>query len=694
MAMMAKMRSLAPAFILTVGGLFVLFMVVSSSNVMEALGVRTNNVGSVNGEKISYNDFAKAVDQQLEVQKKQTGKDVDQDNMDEFRNQVWQSIVNETLIAQQVKKYDITVSNQEIRDIILGDNPPQFLKQNFIDSTGKFNRAMYENALFDPRNKDILIQAEEYVRQTRLREKLQSMLSASITVSDGEILRNFTDKNTKIDAKYALVSLTQFPDSTFKISDGELKGYYNEHLDKYEIKPQRKLKYVLFSNEPTSKDTERVKQELISVKKKIDDGTLKFKEAVNLYSSVPYAIDTLSISKFSSNAADLIYKSNSGVVGPVLTNEGYSLYKIDGTIGTNQTMVDASHILINQYGSDQKNYVEAMKLYKALKDGADFSKMAKEKSGDRGSAAKGGDLGWFGKGAMVPEFERAAFNGAIGVIQKPVKTNYGYHIIRVNGRTNKEYIVEKLVEPVKISPTTVDANYNAAQDFSYIAKKNDFKSEAKLMKYQIRETADFYESSVIIPGIGMSKALVDFAFDNELNSISDAYKVKEGYIVAEVSQVIKEGVRSFDEVKNQIKPLVLSQMKYNKALETINNIKEKIKGNLNEAVSLDPKATVDTTGRFSASGPVPKVGRDFGFLEAAKSLKLNTISEPVKGNRGYYLIKVTYRTPFDSSAFDIQKNSIRNQLMEQRRRSFFNEWIAELRKNADIVDKRYLFYNR
>ena len=694
MAMMAKMRSLAPAFILTVGGLFVLFMVVSSSNVMEALGVRTNNVGSVNGEKISYNDFAKAVDQQLEVQKKQTGKDVDQDNMDEFRDQVWQSIVNETLIAQQVKKYDITVSNQEIRDIILGDNPPQFLKQNFIDSTGKFNRAMYENALFDPRNKDILIQAEEYVRQTRLREKLQSMLSASITVSDGEILRNFTDKNTKIDAKYALVSLTQFPDSTFKISDGELKRYYNEHLDKYEIKPQRKLKYVLFSNEPTSNDTERVKQELISVKKKIDDGSLKFKEAVNLYSSVPYAIDTLSISKFSSNAAELIYKSNSGVVGPVLTNEGFSLYKINGTITTNQTMVDASHILVNQYGSDQKNYEEAMKLYKALKDGADFGKMAKEKSGDRGSAAKGGNLGWFGKGAMVPEFERAAFNGAIGVIQKPVKTNYGYHIIRVNGRTNKEYIIEKLVEPVKISPTTVDANYNAAQDFSYIAKKNDFNSEAKLMKYQIKETPDFYKSSVIIPGIGMSKALVDFAFDNDLNSISDAYKVKEGYIVAEVSQVIKEGVRPFDEVKNQIKPLVLSQMKYNKALETINNIKEKIKGNLNEAVSLDPKATVDTTGRFSASGPVPKVGRDFGFLEAAKSLKLNTISEPVKGNRGYYLIKVTYRTPFDSSSFDIQKNSIRNQLMEQRRRSFFNEWIAELRKNADIVDKRYLFYNR
>jgi peptidyl-prolyl cis-trans isomerase D len=561
MAMMAKMRSLAPAFILTVGGLFVLFMVVSSSNVMEALGVRTNNVGSVNGEKISYNDFAKAVDQQLELQKKQTGKDVEQDNMDEFRDQVWQSLINETLIAQQVNKYDLTVSNQEIRDIILGENPPQFLKQNFIDSTGKFNRAMYENALFDPRNKEILVQAEDYVRQTRLREKLQSMLAASITISNGEILRNFIDKNTKINAEYALVSLTQFPDSMFNISDDDLREYYNNHLDKYEIKPQRKLKYVLFSNQATSKDTERVKQELLSIKKKIDDGSLKFEEAVNLYSSAPYSKDTLDISKINPNAANLIYKSDSGLDGPVLTSEGYALYKIDGTIPTRNTMVNASHILINQFGSDKKNYEEAMKIYKSLKEGADFSKMAREKSGDKGSAVKGGDLGWFGKGAMVPEFEKAAFNGPIGIVQKPIKTNYGYHIVKVNGKTNKEYIIEKLVEPVKISPTTVDENYNAAQDFSYIANKNEFDSEAKLMKYKIRETPDFYKTSVVIPGIGMSKALIDFAFDNDLNSISDAFKVREGYIVAQVSEVIKEGIRPFDEVKNQIKPLVLKEKK-------------------------------------------------------------------------------------------------------------------------------------
>ena len=74
--------------------------------------------------------------------------------------------------------------------------------------------------------------------------------------------------------------------------------------------------------------------------------------------------------------------------------------------------------------------------------------------------------------------------------------------------------------------------------------------------------------------------------------------------------------------------------------------------------------------------------------------QLNKISDPVKGNIGYYLIKIIYRTPFDSSSYAVQKNSIRDNLLRQKKSSFFNDWIAELRKNADITDKRYMFYNR
>ncbi|HQF41656.1 MAG TPA: SurA N-terminal domain-containing protein, partial [Ignavibacteriaceae bacterium] len=199
------MRSLAPAFILTVGGLFVLFMVISDSNVLEALGGgRTNNIGSVNGEDITYQEFQTAVDQQVENQKKQTGQDPDETQLDQIRDQVWDAIVTEKVFAQLIKKYGITITDQEIKDAILGENPPDFLKQNFIDSLGNFNRQLYEQAIFDPQNKAALIQAEEYIRQSKLTQKLQSMVLASVNVGEDEVERRFIDQNTNIEADYIL----------------------------------------------------------------------------------------------------------------------------------------------------------------------------------------------------------------------------------------------------------------------------------------------------------------------------------------------------------------------------------------------------------------------------------------------------------------------------------------------------------
>jgi len=122
MAMMAKMRSLAPAFILSVGVLFVLFMVISDSNVLEALGARSNNVGSVNGKDISYQEFSNFLDRAIENQKAQTGQEIPEENMDQFRDQVWDAIVTQTLTEYQIKKFGIKVTDEEVRDYILGPN--------------------------------------------------------------------------------------------------------------------------------------------------------------------------------------------------------------------------------------------------------------------------------------------------------------------------------------------------------------------------------------------------------------------------------------------------------------------------------------------------------------------------------------------------------------------------------------------
>jgi peptidyl-prolyl cis-trans isomerase D len=126
MAMMAKMRNLAPAFIIAVGGLFVLFMVISDSNVLEVLGARTNNIGSVNGRDITYQEFSNYMDRAIENQKAQTGQDINEDNMDYFRDQVWDALVTQILTEEQLKKFGIVISDDEIRSVILGENPRIF----------------------------------------------------------------------------------------------------------------------------------------------------------------------------------------------------------------------------------------------------------------------------------------------------------------------------------------------------------------------------------------------------------------------------------------------------------------------------------------------------------------------------------------------------------------------------------------
>lgn len=695
MGMMAKMRGLAPAFIITVGALFVLFMVISDSNVLEALGGRTNDIGYVDGEAISYQEFANAVEQQRENQKNQTGKELDDQALEQLRDQVWDALITQKLLAKKIDEFGVTVSDDEIKEIILGNNPPEFLKQNFIDSLGNFNRQAYEQALFNPQNKNALLQAEEFVRQNRLNEKLQSFILASVNISEADILTRFNEQNQKLRAEYVLVDLSLFPDSIIKFNDNDLRKYYNENLEKYKNQAQRKLQYILFTNQPSADDSAAIKRNLETVAEKFKKDTASFLSYVDIYSTAPYSKDTVGLNAFSPSAASLIAKAVPGsLVGPVAAPEGFVLYRLVVKVASKEPLVQASHILINNMGSDEKNLEEANKIYSQLLGGADFEQVAKDKSGDPGSGSKGGDLGWFGKGTMVPEFEKAVFSGTLGVIQKPIKTNFGFHIIKVTGISNNKYVIEKIVNPVQTSASTIDANFNAAQDFYYIAEKNGFEKEAKLMNYKVQETSPFFKETFSIPGIGVNKRLVDFAFANGLNKISEVFKVANGYVVARISEVTNEGVKAFDEVKSLIQPQVIREKKYLTAYETAQKLKQQIGNDIFKAKTINPKLIVDTTGQFTPGGSIANIGRDYALIHAAIKAELNKVTDPIKGFRGQFLLKVTERSAFDSSAYSIQRGAIREQLFQDKRNVYVNQWLEKIKKDAKIEDKRHMFYNR
>lgn len=693
MGMMARMRSLAPAFIITVGALFVLFMIISDSNVLEAIGGRTNDIGSVNGADISYTEFQIALERQRETRKQQTGEDIPEEQWEQFRDQVWDAMVTQKLLEQEVDKMKISVTDEEVKDAILGDDPPAFLKQNFVDSLGNFNRALYEEAIFDPQNEQILLQAEEWVRQTKLNEKLQSMLLASITVSEDEVKRRFEEQNIFVNAKYVLFPLQLVPDSSITITDDELKEYYNNNPEQFKVNNQRKFKFVLFRNQPSAADSQLVFNNLANVKKSFLNDTADFKYYVDIYSDVPYSKDTLNVTFFTVDAIESLRNAKPGdLIGPISSLQGYALFRLVNFAPGVEKFVRASHILINDKGDDEKNLAEANRLYQLLLNGADFSTVAKQYSKDPGSAVVGGDLGWFGKGTMVKEFEDACLSGKIGEIQKPVKTAFGYHIIKVNDQVTNRFIVEKIVNAVKQSAATLDANFAAANDFSYLAQKNGFEKEAELMRYQIQETTTFAEKIPSIPGIGSNKRLLKFAFENGMDAISEVHKTPNGFVVAKISEVIQEGVKDFEEVKTGVRLQVLSAKKFAVAKDLADNILNRVNGNIDMIPTLDPRLQLTETGRFNMQGTIPGMGKDFSFMNAALSLEKGKISTPVKGTRGYYLIYVTEKTEFDSSSYSIQSNTIRNNILQERKNAYINAWLAKLKDEADIVDNRYMFY--
>jgi len=695
MAMMAKMRSLAPAFILSVGVLFVLFMVISDSNVLEALGARSNNVGSVNGKDISYQEFSNFLDRAIENQKAQTGQEIPEENMDQFRDQVWDAIVTQTLTEYQIKKFGIKVTDEEVRDYILGPNPPEFLKKNFIDSTGKFNREMYESALFDARNKKALVEAEEVVRQQLLSQKLQSYLLATVSVGDAELKQKFIDQNIKMQAEFVSVDLNSFPDADFKTPEDEVKKYYNEHPDQFTVRAERKLKFVFFKIQPSRNDSDGILKNLQNVMLKAKNDTASFKYFCDIYSEVPYSKDTMDITQLPTALLDNFDDSRIGtMIGPFSANNTYGIYQISGTVPSNEVLAKASHILIKSTGDDVKDLAEATRVYNEVMSGMDFSTAAAKYSSDLGNAKNGGELGWFGKGRMVKEFEEACFNGPMGVIQKPVKTNYGYHVIKVTGKTSKKYIVEKIINSIKPSATTRDDIYNQANDFAYVAEKNGFEKEAELSKYKIEETPAFNEESSYLPTIGVNKSLLKFAFENGLNTLSQVFKGNNGYIVAKVSEVINQGVRKFEDVQKQAQALLLKDKKYNKAKSITEEIKKKSGGNFAAVKSIYSKANFDTTGFFTLSGSIPKLGLEYNFAAKAYDLPVGAVSAPIKGSRGYFLAKLLSKDTFDVNAFNTQKNSSRERILQEKKNSFISQWLAKMKKDADIVDKRYLFYSR
>ncbi|MEE9225101.1 MAG: peptidylprolyl isomerase [Bacteroidota bacterium] len=697
MPIMTKMRDNMGTIILILVAAFVGMIVFEWGMDYLGLGTQSTNVlGAINGQEIYYAEFAELVRNAAENQKAQTGKEPEEEDLRVIREQVWDQLVTQVLLGAEIDRLGITATDEEILDWVRGDSPPEFLARQFQDSTGALNRAAYEQALADPRNSQIWVQVESMLRQQRKQEKLQSLLFALVRVTESEIRRRFIDQNIRMEAEYALFDANRLiPDSLVELSGKDLRRYYDEHQVDYRVAATRKLKYVLLSDRPSKADSQAVHDELLDLKRQALAGA-DFVDLLETYSEIPFTDAFFKHGELSFAKETLVFDAKVGeIVDPVADFDGYHLMKVLADRRGKDEFIRGSHILLRfeRAADSLKTWELAKELKKFLAAGEEFSTLAIVHSKDPGSAARGGDLGWFGKGRMVKEFEEAAFKARVGQVVGPVKTQFGLHLIKVRGRSKREVKIADIFMSLKASPRTRNEAYEDAADFAYISRKGEFEKEAKLSNYAVRETAPFAKGGVI-PGIGANETISAFAFENDLGDISEPIRIQGGYSVFMIAEKNDERIKPFEEVEEAIRPRLLREKK----IEKVGQMAKDLHASLGPEDSLSvlkkaaPSVMVQRTPPFTPNISIGGIGRDNVFLGVSLGLEVGKTSKPFEGSRGYYVVRLLSKTEFDSTTYNAQHDILRDQILSEKKTRFLTEWIEDLKKKADIEDFRDRFY--
>jgi peptidyl-prolyl cis-trans isomerase D len=375
MPVMTRMRAMSKYFIIIIGGLFILFMIIGDTKIMDIFGRHQNIVGSINGKDISIQEFSKRLEEYRRQYREQNKVDIDDDNLDQLRDQLWDEFIYKTLTQQQIDKFNIVVTDKEVNDQLFGPNPPDFLKRQFIDSAGTFRRDIYDQALKDPRNKEILVTVKDALKEQLFAEKLQAVINGASLPTAGEIKRRFIDQNLKMTADYAFVDINLFPENTINVTNDDIKKYYEDHPEKFSVDAQRKLAYVVFPVQASKADSESTRQTLQNLAELAANDTLSLDSLSKTYAGLQVVKDSSDISAFPVEVTKNVLDAKKGqIVGPLATQTGYALYQFSKTEELKEPAIRASHILIT--GTDTASAIEAERIFKELKGGANFEELA------------------------------------------------------------------------------------------------------------------------------------------------------------------------------------------------------------------------------------------------------------------------------------------------------------------------------
>ena len=344
---------------------------------------------------------------------------------------------------------------------------------------------------------------------------------------------------------------------------------------------------------------------------------------------------------------------------------------------------------------------EIERLRQEIEAGKDFAELAGVVSDDEGSVARGGDLGFFGRGQMVAPFEEAAFALAPGELSGPVQTRYGWHLIKVEERLEEsggeKVHARHILLRYQPSRTTEDSLRSRAEVFQEQAAAEGFAAALAASGTEATPT-NFLRKSQAVPGISANTTwLVNWFFEQEPGAVSQVVEDDLGLWVVHLVAKRPEGTVPLDELRDQLEPLVRTRKKAVRAATRLEAVRREVEAGTTLAqAAQNAGVELQTPEAFARTESVEGLGRANAVIGAAFRLEEGQLSEVIEvtegGKRGAYLLKLLEKTPVDEEQFAAQREQVIAQLQAQREQEAVQNWFAYLYETAEIEDNRHHFF--